>query len=81
MPQGNGLGAHHLGGPSRITGAAMVGRSEIGGVGLSDQLKYGGAGVAGSGVNAQNTGVPGHRSSSYAHRQAPASSNGHNHAS
>ena len=31
----SGLGAHHLGGPSRITGANMVQRSEIGGAGLN----------------------------------------------
>lgn len=57
----SGLGAHHLGGPSRITGANMVQRSEIGGAGLNLN-------------NVQNQGV-GNRSSSYANR-APASSHG-----
>jgi len=60
----SGLGAHHLGGPSRITGANMVQRSEIGGAGLNLN-------------NVQNQGV-GHRSSSYANR-APASSHGGHH--
>ena len=48
MPQGGGYGTHNLGGPSRITGANLIGRSEVSGVGHSDQLKFGGAGVAGS---------------------------------
>ena len=70
---------HQFGGPSRITGGSIVQSSGIGGVGHSDQLKYGGVStMAGGSQLAVNP--SGARSNSYAQR-APASSHGTNHQS